>query len=37
MSTQDILLPPAFRLVTLRELGDAFAHAKANAATEICS
>lgn len=26
-------LPPAFRLVTLREVGDAFAHAKANAAT----
>jgi biotin-(acetyl-CoA carboxylase) ligase len=25
-------LPPAFRLVTLREVGDAFAHAKANAA-----
>ena len=24
-------LPPAFRLVTLREVGDAFAHAKANA------
>ena len=34
MTTQDILLPPAFRLVTLRELGDAFAHARANAATE---
>jgi len=27
-------LPPAFRLVTLREVGDAFAHAKANA-TEL--
>jgi hypothetical protein len=25
-------LPPAFRLLTLREVGDAFAHAKANAA-----
>src|SRR5476649_3042713 len=25
-------LPPGFRLVTLREVGDAFAHAKANAA-----
>jgi biotin-(acetyl-CoA carboxylase) ligase len=25
-------LPPVFRLVTLREVGDAFAHAKANAA-----
>jgi biotin-(acetyl-CoA carboxylase) ligase len=25
-------LPPAYRLVTLREVGDAFAHAKANAA-----
>ncbi len=34
MTTQDILLPPAFRLVTLREVGDAFAHAKANAASE---
>ena len=34
MSTQDILLPPAYRLVTLREVGDAFAHAKANAASE---
>ena len=34
MTTQDILLPPAFRLVTLREVGDAFAHARANAATE---
>ena len=34
MSAQDILLPPAFRLVTLREVGDAFAHAKANAASE---
>ena len=26
-------LPPAYRLVTLREVGDAFAHARANAAT----
>ena len=34
MSTQDIVLPPAFRLVTLREVGDAFAHARANAADE---
>lgn len=34
MTAQDILLPPAFRLVTLREVGDAFAHAKANAASE---
>lgn len=34
MPAQDILLPPAFRLVTLREVGDAFAHAKANAASE---
>jgi biotin-(acetyl-CoA carboxylase) ligase len=34
MTMQDIVLPPAFRLVTLRELGDAFAHARANAATE---
>src|SRR5262245_37684488 len=25
-------LPPGFNLVTLREVGDAFAHAKANAA-----
>src|SRR5215204_6263326 len=25
-------LPPGFRLVTLREVGDAFAHARANAA-----
>src|SRR5882724_11591573 len=25
-------LPPTFRLVTLREVGDAFAHARANAA-----
>ncbi len=34
MTTQDILLPPAYRLVTLREVGDAFAHAKAHAASE---
>ena len=34
MSAQDILLPPAYRLVTLREMGDAFAHAKANAVSE---
>ena len=34
MNTQAILLPPAFRLVTLREVGDAFAYAKANAASE---
>jgi biotin-(acetyl-CoA carboxylase) ligase len=34
MSAQDILLPPAFRLVTLREVGDAFAHAQANAASD---
>jgi hypothetical protein len=27
-----IVLPPAFRLVTLREVGDAFAHARAHAA-----
>ena len=26
-------LPPAYRLVTLREVGDAFGHARANAAT----
>jgi biotin-(acetyl-CoA carboxylase) ligase len=34
MTTQEIILPPAYRLVTLREVGDAFAHAKANAASE---
>src|SRR6187200_328473 len=28
----ELSLPPGFRLVTLREVGDAFAHAKANAA-----
>ena len=27
----DLLLPPGFRLVTLREVGDAFAHAKTRA------
>jgi hypothetical protein len=30
----DIVLPPAFRLVTLREMGDAFAHAVTHAAEE---
>lgn len=30
----DIVLPPAFRLITLREVGDAFSHAKAHAARE---
>jgi biotin-(acetyl-CoA carboxylase) ligase len=34
MTTQDIMLPPVYRLVTLREVGDAFAHAKANAASD---
>lgn len=34
MTTQEILLPPAYRLVTLREVGDAFAHARANAASD---
>ncbi len=34
LSAPDILLPPAFRLVTLREAGDAFEHAKAHAAEE---
>src|SRR5918994_5137825 len=28
----DLQLPPCFNLVTLREVGDAFAHAKAHAA-----
>jgi biotin-(acetyl-CoA carboxylase) ligase len=28
----ELSLPPGFRLVTMREVGDAFAHAKANAA-----
>jgi hypothetical protein len=31
-ATPQLDLPPAFRLITLREVGDAFAHAKANAA-----
>lgn len=30
----EIQLPPAFRLVTLREVGDAFAHATTHAASE---
>jgi hypothetical protein len=30
----DIVLPPAFRLITLREVGDAFSHAKTHAAKE---
>ena len=30
----DIVLPPPFRLVTLREVGDAFSHAMAHAAEE---
>lgn len=34
LTEADIRLPPPFRLVTLREVGDAFAHAKANAAEE---
>ena len=34
LTETDIRLPPPFRLVTLREVGDAFAHAKANAAEE---
>jgi biotin-(acetyl-CoA carboxylase) ligase len=33
-SAPDIRLPPGFRLVTLREAGDAFAHATAHAAKE---
>ena len=33
-TTPDILLPPPFRLVSLREVGDAFAHAMAHAAEE---
>ena len=33
-SAPEIALPPPFRLVTLREVGDAFAHAKANAAKD---
>ncbi len=31
-SSKALNLPPAFNLVTLREVGDAFAHARANAA-----
>ncbi|MFN3350668.1 biotin/lipoate--protein ligase family protein [Pseudorhodoplanes sp.] len=31
LTDADIRLPPPFRLVTLREVGDAFAHAKQNA------
>lgn len=34
LTAPDILLPPPFRLVTLREVGDAFAHASAHAAQE---
>lgn len=34
LTEADIRLPPPFRLVTLREVGDAFAHAKANAAED---
>ncbi len=34
LSDPDIVLPPAFRLVTLREVGDAFAHARTIAAKE---
>lgn len=34
LTDADIRLPPPFRLVILREVGDAFAHAKANAADE---
>lgn len=34
LTDADIRLPPPFRLVTLREVGDAFAHAKAHAAEE---
>lgn len=34
LSEPDIRLPPPFRLVTLREVGDAFAHAKRHAAKE---
>ena len=33
-SAPEIALPPPFRLVTLREVGDAFAHAQANAAKD---
>jgi len=34
LTDADIRLPPPFRLVTLREVGDAFAHARQNAADE---
>lgn len=34
LTESDIRLPPPFRLVTLREVGDAFAHAKAHADEE---
>jgi biotin-(acetyl-CoA carboxylase) ligase len=34
LTDADIRLPPPFRLVTLREVGDAFAHAKTHAADE---
>ena len=34
LTSPAIELPPPFRLVTLREVGDAFAHAVANAAEE---
>lgn len=34
LTDADIRLPPPFRLVTLREVGDAFAHAKAHATEE---
>jgi biotin-(acetyl-CoA carboxylase) ligase len=34
LTDADIRLPPPFRLVTLREVGDAFAHAKTQAAAE---
>ena len=34
LTESDIRLPPPFRLVVLREVGDAFAHAKAHAAED---
>jgi biotin-(acetyl-CoA carboxylase) ligase len=34
LTDADIRLPPPFRLVTLREVGDAFAHARQHAADE---
>jgi biotin-(acetyl-CoA carboxylase) ligase len=34
LTDADIRLPPPFRLVTLREVGDAFAHAKTHAVEE---